>query len=66
MRLGPGPGFAALSRAADRCVIPEDLVGNFCAVVESLEEGEAGQESARCLQCDLRLKIKAVEFWGSF
>lgn len=66
VRLGPGLGFAALNRSADRCVIPEDLVGNFCAVVESLEEGEAGQESARCLQCDLRLKIKAVDFWGSF
>ena len=24
------------------------------------------EESARCLQCDLRLKIKAVKFWGNY
>ena len=64
--LGPGPGFAALGRAADRCVIPDDLTGNFCEVVESMGEDDAREESTRCLQCDLRLKIKTVDFWGSF
>jgi len=64
--LGPGPGFAALGRAADRCLLPEERVGSFCEVVESMDEDAAGEESARCLQCDLRLKIKSVEFWGSF
>ena len=29
-------------------------------------ERRAAYESARCLQCDLRLKIKAVKFWGSY
>ncbi|MBN1632271.1 MAG: FAD-dependent oxidoreductase, partial [Thermoleophilia bacterium] len=64
--LGPGPGFAALSRAADHCLLPEERVGSFCEVVESMDEDTAGEESARCLQCDLRLKIKTIEFWGSY
>lgn len=64
--LGSDPGFAALSRTADRCLLPEERVDSFCEVVRSMEEADAGEESARCLQCDLRLKIKAVEFWGSY
>ncbi|OFW58729.1 MAG: ferredoxin [Actinobacteria bacterium RBG_16_64_13] len=64
--LGPGKGFAALSRVAGSCALPEDRVGNFCTVAMGLEEGAAADESTRCLQCDLRLKIKTVEFWGSY
>ena len=64
--LGPGEGFAALNRAADSCALPEERVGSFCAVAIGMEEGAAAGESARCLQCDLRLKIKTVEFWGNF
>ena len=64
--LGPGQGFAAMSRAPDSCVIPEERVTSFCVVAEGMEEDTASHESSRCLQCDLRLKIKAVEFWGSY
>ena len=64
--LGRQEGFAALARAADPCVIPEELASNFCEVVKSMEEGAAHEESARCLQCDLRLKIQQVKFWGSY
>jgi NADPH-dependent glutamate synthase beta subunit-like oxidoreductase len=64
--LGRGEGFAALTRAADACVIPEQLVDDFCEVVRGMEEGEALGEAERCLQCDLRLKIQTVKFWGSY
>jgi hypothetical protein len=47
--LGRQEAFAALARAADRCVIPEELGGNFCEVVQGMEEGTAVYESARCL-----------------
>ncbi len=64
--IGLRESFAAMSRAPDSCVLPEERVGSFCAVVEGMDEGTAGNESERCLQCDLRLKIKAVDFWGSY
>jgi formate dehydrogenase beta subunit len=64
--LGRDEGFAAMRRAADVCVIPEELVDNFCEVVAGMGEEEAGYESARCLQCDLRLKLQTVKFWGSY
>jgi hypothetical protein len=55
-----------MRRAADSCVIPEELVDNFCEVVAGMDEGTAGYESARCLQCDLRLRLQTVKFWGSY
>jgi hypothetical protein len=64
--LGRDEGFAAMRRAADSCVIPEELVDNFCEVVAGMDEGTAGYESARCLQCDLRLRLQTVKFWGSY
>jgi hypothetical protein len=32
----------------------------------SLTESEAASETSRCLQCDLRLKIKPVKFWSGY
>jgi formate dehydrogenase beta subunit len=64
--LGPGAGFAALARVAETCLLPEDRVGSFCEVVTVMDQGDAEYESERCLQCDLRLKIKPVKFWGSY
>ena len=65
-KLGREEGFATLARLADPCVIPQELVSNFCEVMRGMEEGAAKEESARCLQCDLRLKIQQVKFWGSY
>jgi formate dehydrogenase (NADP+) beta subunit len=45
-RLGPGEGFAELTRRGTPCT-PVD-------------------EAERCLQCDLRLKITPVRFWGDY
>jgi formate dehydrogenase beta subunit len=64
--LGPGGDFAALPRVAEVCVPSEERVAGFCEVVEGLDEELALAESSRCLQCDLRLKIKPVKFWGNY
>jgi len=47
-------------------LLGQELVQLFHARNHDLDEKAAVAESHRCLQCDLRLKIKAVEFWGSF
>ncbi|MBN1319467.1 MAG: FAD-dependent oxidoreductase [Thermoleophilia bacterium] len=64
--LGPGEGFAALDRAAEVCLLPEERLGGFCEMVLGMSEDAAGREASRCLQCDLRLKIKPVRFWGDY
>jgi formate dehydrogenase beta subunit len=65
-RLGPGGDFAARTRVVEVCAPPEERVTGFCEVVEGLDEDRAVAESSRCLQCDLRLKIKPVKFWGNY
>ena len=64
--LGPGDGFAALSRCEGSCLLPENRVRSFCKVVEDMDEAEAVGEAVRCLQCDLRLKMTPVKFWGNY
>ena len=64
--LGRREGFAALRRRGGTCVLPSERVTSFCAVMQGLEEQEARDESARCLRCDLRLKLEQVKFWGSY
>ncbi len=64
--LGRQEGFASLARPGDFCMLPSKRVTSFCEVVRGLGEGEARGESARCLQCDLRLKLQPVKFWGSY
>jgi len=65
-RLGPDEAFASLRRAPEMCVLPEERLSGFCEAVLGMDEEAAGYESARCLQCDLRLKIKTVKFWGNY
>lgn len=64
--LGPRPGFAYLPRVAEKSLPPEQRVASFCAVVEGLNEEEALYEADRCLECDLRLNITPIKFWGSY
>jgi NADPH-dependent glutamate synthase beta subunit-like oxidoreductase/Pyruvate/2-oxoacid:ferredoxin oxidoreductase delta subunit len=64
--LGRQEGFASLARPGDSCMLPSERVTSFCEVVRGLGEGEARAESARCLQCDVRLKLQSVKFWGSY
>jgi formate dehydrogenase (NADP+) beta subunit len=65
-RLGRQEGFASLARSADSCMLPSERVTSFCEIVYAMEEGEALREATRCLQCDLRLKLESVKFWGSY
>jgi formate dehydrogenase (NADP+) beta subunit len=64
--LGPGAGFAALPRrATTRLPLPERLK-SFAPVLQDMDAETAACESERCLQCDLRLKITRVKFWGDY
>lgn len=64
--LGPGNGFAWMSRCEESYLPPEERLKSFCKVVCDMDEEAAGYESKRCLQCDLRLKITPVKFWGNY
>jgi formate dehydrogenase beta subunit len=48
--IGFGEGFASM----DRCSLHD------------MDEASAGEESLRCLQCDLRLKIATVKIWSNY
>jgi hypothetical protein len=64
--LGPMEGFAYLPRCEETYVTAEERIGNFRKIVNDIDKETANSESERCLQCDLRLKIKSVEFWSSY
>ncbi|MBN1177260.1 MAG: FAD-dependent oxidoreductase [Dehalococcoidales bacterium] len=64
--LGLEGGFASLKRCEESCVPPEERVKGFDKVVLDMDEETAESESKRCLQCDLRLKITSVKFWGNY
>jgi NADPH-dependent glutamate synthase beta subunit-like oxidoreductase/Pyruvate/2-oxoacid:ferredoxin oxidoreductase delta subunit len=64
--LGPGDGFAALSRCKQYCIGAAERIKSFCTIVWPLEEEAADAESKRCLQCDLRLEITPIKFWGEY
>ncbi|MBN2039620.1 MAG: FAD-dependent oxidoreductase [Spirochaetes bacterium] len=64
--LGPDPDFAAMDRVEEVCVLPEERLMSFCRVVDEMDEASADYESKRCLQCDLRLSITPVKFWGNY
>ena len=64
--LGRREGFARESRLENPCLPPDERVISFCSIVHNLDEREAVAESYRCLQCDLRLKMTPVKFWGDY
>ena len=64
--LGPGPDFASLIRCGESTVPAAERLQSFCEVVNEMDEETAEYESKRCLQCDLRLKITPVKFWGNY
>jgi NADPH-dependent glutamate synthase beta subunit-like oxidoreductase/NAD-dependent dihydropyrimidine dehydrogenase PreA subunit len=64
--LGREEGFALENRCRDAIACPPDLTGNFGAVAGEMDEEAAAGEAGRCLQCDLRLKIARVKFWGDY
>ncbi|HUL28854.1 MAG TPA: FAD-dependent oxidoreductase, partial [Thermodesulfobacteriota bacterium] len=64
--LGRREGFARENRFDNPRAAPDERVTSFCPIVRDLDEEMAVAESHRCLQCDLRLKIKPVKFWGDY
>ncbi len=64
--LGLEEGFAFLTRCEESCVPPEERINSFGRVVRDMDEKTATDESKRCLQCDLRMKITTVKFWGNY
>jgi NADPH-dependent glutamate synthase beta subunit-like oxidoreductase len=64
--LGRREGFARESRFENPRSPPDERVVSFCPIVHDLDEKAAVAESHRCLQCDLRLKMTPVKFWGDY
>jgi len=64
--LGCIEGFASMNRLEETRIPVGERTGNFCKVVKDSDEKALTGESERCLQCDLRLKITPVKFWGGF
>ena len=64
--LGTIDGFAGQTRAPEKQRPPEERVNDFCIVELCLEDNEAAYEAGRCLQCDLRMKMKPEKFWSSY
>jgi len=64
--LGLEEGFAFMNRCEESCIPPEERVNSFCKVVRDIDEKTAAYEATRCLQCDLRMKITSVKFWGNY
>ena len=64
--LGKTDGFAALMRCTDNLVAPAERLKSFNKVVADLDENVVECEAKRCLQCDLRLKITPIKFWGNY
>jgi formate dehydrogenase beta subunit len=64
--IGRQDGFAGLRRIAAARVSPEERLKSFCPVEIGLDEGAALAESNRCLQCNLRLKIRPVKIWSEY
>jgi len=62
--LEPVEGFAELKRVESFCVSAEERLKSFGLVTCNMDEKMAEYESGRCLQCDLRLTITPVKFWG--
>jgi formate dehydrogenase (NADP+) beta subunit len=65
-RIGKVEGFSALKRCDSPLIPPAQRTASFCKVVCDLDEATAAGEAKRCLQCDLRLKITPIKFWGNY
>jgi len=64
--LGPGEGFAELTRRGTPCTPVDRRMDSFCRILGDIDDADGVAEAERCLQCDLRLKITPVRFWGDY
>lgn len=64
--IGKAGEFAQEKRYEPSLLKPEDRVHSFCMVDPGFDEQTACAEAGRCLNCNLRLKITPVKFWGDY
>ena len=64
--MGREEDFPRRHRTMTPCAEKESRLLSFQRVLGTLDEQAAVEESRRCLQCDLRLKITPVKFWGEY
>ncbi len=65
-QIGLKEDFAELKRMDDMLLAADERVKSFCPVARDIDEATAACEAERCLQCDLRLKIKPIKFWSQY
>lgn len=59
--LGCQERFGYLHRSKEMCIPVEQRLGGFDEIEKGYDDDTAHQESLRCLQCDLRLKVSPVK-----
>jgi formate dehydrogenase beta subunit len=64
--MGKAGDFASRPRYQARLTVPGERVQSFCLLDNGLDEQAALAEAGRCLNCNLRLKITPVRFWGDY
>jgi formate dehydrogenase beta subunit len=64
--LGCEENFVSQHRRENACMPAEERLNSFCEIIHGLDEEAVLEESKRCLQCDLRLKMTPVKFWGEY
>lgn len=64
--IGEAEKFAASERQAAECDPADRRTGGFAEYERPLSAEAAHKEAERCLQCDLRLRIQKVKFWGDY
>lgn len=64
--MGKADDFARKPRHQPQLAIPNERVQDFCLLDNGLDEEAALAEAGRCLNCNLRLKITPVRFWGDY
>lgn len=64
--IGRIKGFAHMERKHTGLTASEERKESFCLVDQGISEDCIGEETARCLQCDLRLQISQPRLWTAF
>ncbi|AQR96306.1 FAD-dependent oxidoreductase [Clostridium saccharoperbutylacetonicum] len=64
--IGSCSGFSKLERTSIELVEADKRKCNFDIVEKTLSKEKAMCEASRCLQCDLRLNLKAPKMWNEY
>lgn len=64
--IGKCSGFSKLERTSIELVEADKRKCNFDMVEKTLSKEKAMCEASRCLQCDLRLNLKAPKMWNEY